>query len=80
MQRIHASGTRVLPAKRWTLVRMSGARQRMRIPCPLYVHCVSHRGLARILELWGGGGPASLWRNVQAVPPALALTPQDQHV
>ena len=35
----------------------------------LHVHCVSQRGLSRILTLLGYGvGAATLWRNVQVVP------------
>ena len=36
----------------------------------LHVHCVSQRGLSRILALLGYGvGAATLWRNVQVVVP-----------
>ena len=43
----------------------------------LYVHCVSLRGLSRLLVLLGcGAGAATLWRDVQAVAPGLAPDPQ----
>ena len=43
----------------------------------LYVHCVSLRGLSRLLALLGCGvGAATLWRDVQAVAPGLAPDPQ----
>ena len=43
----------------------------------LYVSAVSLRGLARILGLLGCGvGPATLWRDVQAVAPGRAPDPE----
>jgi len=43
----------------------------------LYVHCVSFRGLSRLLALLGCGvGAATLWRDVQAVAPGLMPDPQ----
>ena len=43
----------------------------------LYVHCVSLRGLSRLLALLGCGvGAATLWRDVQAVASGLAPDPQ----
>ena len=42
----------------------------------LYGHCVSLRGLSRLLALLGCGvGAATLWRDVQAVAPSLAPDP-----
>ena len=43
----------------------------------LYVYAVSLRGLSRILDLPGCGvGPATLWRDVQAVAPGRAPDPE----
>ena len=43
----------------------------------LYVHCVSFRGLSRLLALLGCGvGATTLWRDVQAVAPGRAPDPQ----
>ena len=68
-------GQRLAPAARVT------SRQRPQtfreLMADLYVHCVSLRGLSRLLALLGCGvGASTLWRDVQAVAPGRAPDPQ----